>query len=37
MEDFSTVIVCTGRFVEACRSLGLKGVSFHPLHAKSQG
>jgi uncharacterized double-CXXCG motif protein len=35
LEDFSTVIVCTGRFVEACRGLGLKGVSFHPLRAKS--
>lgn len=31
LEDFSTVIVCTERFVEACRHLGLDGVSFQPL------
>ena len=31
LEDFSTVIVCTERFVEACRRLGLDGVSFQPL------
>lgn len=33
LEDFSTVIVCTERFVEACQRLGLDGVSFHPLPA----
>lgn len=31
LEDFSTVIVCTGRFVDACQRLGLDGVAFHPL------
>ncbi|AKI99336.1 Hypothetical protein AA314_00963 [Archangium gephyra] len=34
LEDFSTVIVCTERFVEACRRLGLDGVSFQPLPMK---
>ncbi|HYO71881.1 MAG TPA: double-CXXCG motif protein, partial [Archangium sp.] len=34
LEDFSTVIVCTERFVEACRRLNLHGVSFHPLPMK---
>jgi uncharacterized double-CXXCG motif protein len=33
LEDFSTVIVCTERFVEACRRLSLDGVTFHPLPA----
>jgi hypothetical protein len=33
LEDFSTTIVCTGRFVEACRRLGLDGVVFQPLPA----
>jgi uncharacterized double-CXXCG motif protein len=31
LEDFSTVIVCTERFVDACRRLELDGVVFHPL------
>lgn len=31
LEDFSTVLVCSERFVEACRRLGLDGVVFHPL------
>ncbi|WNG32653.1 hypothetical protein F0U61_02765 [Archangium violaceum] len=31
LEDFSTVIVCTERFVDACRRLGLDGVAFLPL------
>lgn len=31
LEDFSTTIVCTERFVEACRRLNLDGVSFQPL------
>ncbi|QRN96493.1 double-CXXCG motif protein [Archangium violaceum] len=31
LEDFSTVIVCTERFVDACQRLGLDGVAFHPL------
>ena len=34
LEDFSTVIVCTGRFVEACRRLNLDGVAFQPLPTK---
>ncbi|WNG32659.1 hypothetical protein F0U61_02820 [Archangium violaceum] len=31
LEDFSTAIVCTERFVEACERLGLDGVTFHRL------
>jgi uncharacterized double-CXXCG motif protein len=31
LEDFSTVVVCTERFAEACQRLGLDGVAFHPL------
>jgi len=31
LEDFSGVIVCTERFVEACVRLGLDGVAFKPL------
>jgi uncharacterized double-CXXCG motif protein len=31
LEDFCTVIVCTGRFVDACRRLGMDGVTFQPL------
>jgi uncharacterized double-CXXCG motif protein len=31
LEDFSTVVVCTERFVDACQRLGLDGVAFHPL------
>lgn len=31
LEDFSTVIVCTERFVEACSRLNLDGVAFQPL------
>lgn len=31
LEDFSTVIVCTARFHDACQRLGLDGVSFIPL------
>jgi uncharacterized double-CXXCG motif protein len=31
LEDFSTVIVCTERFVDACRRLNLDGVTFEPL------
>ncbi|MFY0562960.1 double-CXXCG motif protein [Archangium lansingense] len=34
LEDFSTVIVCTERFVDACRRLGLDGVTFQPLPMK---
>ena len=34
LEDFSTVIFCTGRFVDACRRLGLDGVAFQPLPTK---
>jgi uncharacterized double-CXXCG motif protein len=33
LEDFSTTIVCTERFVEACRRLNLDGVTFQPLPA----
>ncbi len=29
--DFSTVIVCSERFVTACQRLGLDGVAFLPL------
>jgi uncharacterized double-CXXCG motif protein len=35
LEDFSTVIVCTERFVEACRRWSLDGIVFHPLAVKS--
>lgn len=31
LRDFSTVIVCTGRFHDACQRLGLDGVKFLPL------
>ncbi|HYO51837.1 double-CXXCG motif protein [Archangium sp.] len=34
LEDFPTVIVCTERFVGACKRLGLDGVTFQPLPAK---
>ncbi|WP_375769755.1 double-CXXCG motif protein [Archangium gephyra] len=34
LEDFSTVIVCTRRFVDTCRRLGLDGVAFQPLPVK---
>jgi uncharacterized double-CXXCG motif protein len=30
LEDFSTVLVCTERFAEACERLELDGVSFIP-------
>lgn len=33
LEDFSTVIVCTERFVDDCQRLGLDGVVFHPMPA----
>lgn len=36
LEDFSTVIVCTERFVAACQRLGLDGVAFHPLPTKAR-
>ena len=32
--DFSTVIVCTERFVDTCQRLGLDGVTFQPLPSK---
>ncbi|WNG42404.1 hypothetical protein F0U61_40425 [Archangium violaceum] len=35
LEDFSGVIVCTERFVDACQRLGLDGVAFKPLPSKS--
>jgi uncharacterized double-CXXCG motif protein len=35
LEDFSSVIICTERFVKACKRLGLDGVVFHPLPAKA--
>jgi uncharacterized double-CXXCG motif protein len=31
LEDFSTVIICTERFVNACQRLELNGVEFHPV------
>jgi uncharacterized double-CXXCG motif protein len=34
LEDFSTAIVCTERFVDACQRLGLDGVAFHPLASR---
>ncbi|QRN95096.1 hypothetical protein JRI60_39370 [Archangium violaceum] len=34
LEDFSGVIVCTERFVDACQRLGLDGVAFLPLPSK---
>ncbi|WNG49742.1 hypothetical protein F0U60_40700 [Archangium minus] len=34
LEDFSGVIVCTARFVEACQRLGLDGIDFKPLPSK---
>ncbi|MCY1073238.1 SitI6 family double-CXXCG motif immunity protein [Archangium lansingense] len=34
LEDFSTAIVGTERFVEACHRLGLDGVTFQPLPMK---
>jgi uncharacterized double-CXXCG motif protein len=34
LEDFSGVIVCTERFVDACQRLGLDGVTFLPLPSK---
>jgi uncharacterized double-CXXCG motif protein len=35
LEDFSTVIVCTERFVDACQRLGLNGVTFLPLSTRT--
>jgi hypothetical protein len=32
--DFSTVIVCTERFVNTCQRLKVDGVTFHPLPAR---
>ncbi|AKJ01453.1 Hypothetical protein AA314_03079 [Archangium gephyra] len=34
LEDFSQVIVCTKRFVDACKRLSLDGVVFQPLPVK---
>ncbi|WNG37219.1 hypothetical protein F0U61_28750 [Archangium violaceum] len=34
LEDFSTVVVCTERFVDTCLRLRLDGVVFHPLPTK---
>ncbi|MCY1075122.1 SitI6 family double-CXXCG motif immunity protein [Archangium lansingense] len=31
LEDYSTELICTERFVDACKRLGLGGVVFHPL------
>jgi uncharacterized double-CXXCG motif protein len=31
LEDISTVIICTERFVNACQHLGLDGLEFHPV------
>jgi hypothetical protein len=34
LEDFSTVIVCTERFADACQRLGLDSVVLKPLPSK---
>ncbi len=34
LEDFPTAIICTERFVNACRRLGLDGVTFIPVSSK---
>jgi uncharacterized double-CXXCG motif protein len=34
LEDFAQVIVCTKRFADACKRLGLDGVVFRPLPVK---
>jgi hypothetical protein len=34
LEDYSTEIICTERFVDACKHLGLDGVVFHPLRTR---
>jgi uncharacterized double-CXXCG motif protein len=34
LEDFSGVIVCTERFVDACQRLGLDGVAFQPVPSR---
>ncbi|HZH18290.1 MAG TPA: double-CXXCG motif protein [Archangium sp.] len=34
LEDYSTEIICTERFVDTCKRLGLDGVVFHPLPIK---
>jgi len=34
LADYSQVIVCTERFVDACKRLGLDGVAFRPLPSK---
>lgn len=34
LEDFSTVVVCTERFAEACRRLGFDGVGFSALDTR---
>jgi uncharacterized double-CXXCG motif protein len=37
LEDFSTVIVCTRRFVDTCQRLGLDGITFIPLPTRGGG
>jgi uncharacterized double-CXXCG motif protein len=37
LEDYSSVIVCTERFADACKRLGLDGIVFRPLPTKSHG
>jgi uncharacterized double-CXXCG motif protein len=34
LEDYSTELICTERFVKACKRLKLDGVVFHPLRTK---
>ncbi|HEY0094945.1 MAG TPA: double-CXXCG motif protein [Archangium sp.] len=34
LADYSQVIVCNERFVDACKRLGLDGVAFRPLPSK---
>jgi uncharacterized double-CXXCG motif protein len=37
LEDFSNVIVCTERFVDACQRMGLDGAVFQPLPTHGPG
>ncbi len=34
LEDFSTVLVCSSRFVDACQHLGLDGLTFQSLPSR---
>ena len=37
LEDFSTLLVCTERFVTACQRLGLDGIAFRPVPTRREG